>query len=79
MGEMADMMLEGAMCQGCGEYLGDGDGYPTYCAACSSEGARPRKSAPTTAKTRCGVCNKLVTVQGLADHTRMKHGGANDR
>lgn len=41
MGEIADMMLEGEMCEGCGEYLEDGDnaGIPDYC---SEECARDR-------------------------------------
>lgn len=37
MGEIADMMLDGTMCQGCGEWLNDGEdgpGYPGYCAGC---------------------------------------------
>jgi hypothetical protein len=34
MGEIADMMLDGMLCQSCGEYLGDGDGYPVTCAGC---------------------------------------------
>ena len=34
MGEIADMMLDGTMCAGCGVWLNDGedgDGYPGYC------------------------------------------------
>lgn len=32
MGEIADMMLEGDLCAGCGVYMdGDGDGFPRYC------------------------------------------------
>lgn len=37
MGEIAEMMLDGTMCQLCGEFLfdgEDGDGIPMYCAAC---------------------------------------------
>ncbi len=31
-GEIADMMLDGTLCEGCGEYLGGaGDGFPRYC------------------------------------------------
>ena len=30
MGDVADMMLEGQMCHGCGSILGDGDGFPVY-------------------------------------------------
>ena len=37
MGEIADMMLEGQMCQGCGEILGQGDGYPVFCKGCQRE------------------------------------------
>lgn len=36
MGEIADMMLEGELCECCGEYLGDGEGVPQRCAACAS-------------------------------------------
>lgn len=38
MGEMADAILDGVFCQICGEYLGEGDGFPTYCEACKPEG-----------------------------------------
>ena len=32
MGEVADMMLDGTMCEGCGEFLhGEAAGHPNYC------------------------------------------------
>lgn len=34
MGEIADMMLDGTLCQSCGEYLDSDNDCPTYCAAC---------------------------------------------
>ena len=34
MGEIADAMLEGSMCQTCGEYLGEGEGFPRFCDGC---------------------------------------------
>jgi endogenous inhibitor of DNA gyrase (YacG/DUF329 family) len=37
MGEIADMMLDGTMCAGCGEWMDDGEdgpGYPCCCEAC---------------------------------------------
>lgn len=38
MGEIADMMLDGTLCEGCGEYIGEGDGYPQYCSEqCASD------------------------------------------
>lgn len=39
-GEIAEMMLDGTLCECCGEYIGDGDsGYPRYC---SEQCARDR-------------------------------------
>lgn len=35
MGEMADAILNGEFCQICGEHLGAGEGYATYCAGCA--------------------------------------------
>ena len=39
MGDIADMMIEGAMCQQCGEIIGDGigDGYPVICEDCTAD------------------------------------------
>lgn len=33
MGEIADMMLDGTLCEGCGAFIGEGDGFPQYCSA----------------------------------------------
>lgn len=33
MGEIADMMIDGTLCEGCGEYIGEGDGFPQYCSS----------------------------------------------
>lgn len=37
MGEIADAMLNGDMCECCGEYLGEGDGFPRLCGSCKKE------------------------------------------
>ena len=37
MGDVAEMMLEGILCQSCGQYVGEGDGYPVDCESCSEE------------------------------------------
>jgi hypothetical protein len=37
MGDIADQVLEGEICQECGEYLGDGLGYPVTCDGCKEE------------------------------------------
>lgn len=48
MGEIADMMLDGTMCAGCGEWLhdgDDGDGIPGYCAACAPDYAEDKPAS----------------------------------
>ena len=79
MGEIADMMLEGDMCQWCGEIL-EGGGFPTICAGCQcAHGVdqfgdpvkrKPRKAAK---RTPCPECGKMISVAGMDQHTRAKH------
>jgi hypothetical protein len=62
MGEIAEMMLDGTLCEGCGDYLGDGDeGYPQYCSpSCAkNRGAtysplypKPKKQKPKKQKPK---------------------------
>lgn len=44
MGEQADLILNGDVCQVCGEEMGDGDGYPRSCSSCGG-GDRQSKRA----------------------------------
>ncbi len=38
MGDIADMMLEGILCEGCGDFLTDKPrGYPDYCYDCKTK------------------------------------------
>lgn len=50
MGEYADYILNGDDCQYCGEYLGEGDGYPRSCEACAAD---EEKTAPKPKKKKC--------------------------
>lgn len=47
MGEYAEMMLEGLVCECCGEFFGDdeGPGFPRVCDGCQSPPPPPRKTA----------------------------------
>lgn len=38
MGDISEMMLDGTLCETCGEFIGEPVGYPRYCGGC-----RPRK------------------------------------
>lgn len=43
MGEISELMLDGTMCAGCGEFMddviegGEPAGYPIYCAGCADD------------------------------------------
>lgn len=73
MGEIADAMLEGDLCAGCGCYMdSDGEGFPRYCSAdCAPENYK--NMAPEMA--RCHVCKKLVKAVGMRQHLADKHDG----
>lgn len=81
MGDIAEMMLGGAMCESCGTYLGGGDGFPRLCPSCEryadinpapTQGTAVQQVADTH-KT-CRKCGKRVKAAGLKDHQRDKHG-----
>lgn len=80
-GEIADMMLEGVLCEGCGEFIGEGDGFPTYCSPqCAKDrGAEYWQGGmlcePKPKRHRCATCGrKFRTAHGLQDHRAAKHG-----
>ena len=37
MGEIAEMHLDGTLCERCGEFLGEPVGYPRLCKDCEKE------------------------------------------
>jgi hypothetical protein len=82
MGDIADMMLDGTLCEGCGVALdGDSPGHPRYCGCCRRE-RKADKHAATLAnhqqvkKVPCPTCGRKVKACGLADHQRDAHGVA---
>ncbi len=76
MGEIADMMLDGTLCEGCGVYMdGAEPGHPRVCSSCQSERYRP---AVKDRKVPCPTCNKRVKAVGLNDHRRDAHGYKSD-
>lgn len=64
-GEAAEMMLEGFLCQGCGDIIGDlesgeGLGYPGFCAACEPGGDGALSCEP--GETRAERKRRLATT-----------------
>jgi hypothetical protein len=83
MGDIADMMLDGTLCEGCGVYIGDGmdaAGYPRRCSHCrreERENTQTKFAAPSNpAKVACQKCGRHVKAAGIRDHMRDKHGEA---
>lgn len=84
MGEIAEMMLDGTMCECCGEFLdGEAEGFPRYCSPqCARDrGAedltltrKERGQIKSAKRTNCPTCNRRVKAVGLADHMRDAHG-----
>ncbi|GAQ30255.1 hypothetical protein SAMD00023378_3938 [Ralstonia sp. NT80] len=79
MGDIADMMLEGLLCECCGAFIdGDSDGVPRRCGDCARYDEREARSRsarkPQAQKTNCPTCNRRVKLAGLADHQRDAHG-----
>jgi PHP family Zn ribbon phosphoesterase len=72
MGEYADMILEGDVCQVCmcplKNSLGD---FPQTCGSCKRADAREVKTAQRVA---CKTCGKRVKLAGVKDHMRDAHG-----
>jgi hypothetical protein len=73
MGQIAETMLDGTMCEGCGEYLGSDNGFPTYCAACANEKEIMYSGVGKNEKVGCPHCKKRVKKTGLTDHLRDVH------
>lgn len=74
MGEYADYMLNGDDCQFCGEYLGNGEGFPRSCAACADDEAMTtHRPPPGKNKADCPQCGKRVKKKGLAQHIADAH------
>jgi hypothetical protein len=47
MGDIAEMMLDGTLCEQCGTYMGNAIGYPRVCRGCN-----PAKPAPAAKKPK---------------------------
>lgn len=80
MGDIADMMLDGTLCEGCGVYLDDSMGdFPQRCASCQEDDGladitRGALELAASMKVPCPTCSKRVKQTGLKDHMRDKHG-----
>ena len=78
-GDVAEAMLDGTLCEICGEFLGEPTGYPVRCTDCKNKPER----LPTyrsffehqnpKAMILCPVCHKRVKEMGLGHHVKDAH------
>ncbi len=83
MGEVAEMMLDGTLCEGCGVFLNaSAPGYPCYCRDCAGERKKLRAAENVAAnqkmhaeqkKIPCAVCGRKVKTIGMANHMKDAH------
>ncbi len=78
MGEIAEMMLDGTLCEGCGEYIGSDAGYPQYCSdECAAGRGMGDDDMPQQKNVQCSACAKRFVSDAARDqHYRAKHGGS---
>jgi Zn finger protein HypA/HybF involved in hydrogenase expression len=73
MGDVADMMIDGTLCEGCGVFMeGEALGVPRRCVDCKIDDTRPAGQSRTD-KVSCPTCGKRVKATGLKDHERAVH------
>ena len=70
MGEIAEAMIDGELCERCGVYLGAAVGHQRMCGGCRRDEGKPHPNA----KVPCKHCGKLVKFIGMRDHTKALHG-----
>ncbi len=82
MGEIAEMMLDGTMCQVCGEFMnigGEPAGYPVTCAGCGDDDKEPEfvgdlRDPKTVACPNAPSCEKMFrSRQAAGQHWIDKH------
>lgn len=74
MGEIAEMMLDGTLCECCGAFIGASVGYPRYCSTkCANDRGVTEVHPARHNKTSCPQCSKRVKTIGLWQHIRDVH------
>lgn len=83
MGDIANMMLDGTLCEMCGVYMPGGScGVPRRCRDCRPSKAEQKAlnvarnlaEQAATKKHPCPTCGKRLRLVGVPDHLRDAHG-----
>ena len=64
MGDIAESMLDGTVCQMCGEWMGGSNcGYPVTCAGCGGE--------PDDEGEKCPYCKSIINIDDLPNNKEL--------
>ena len=77
MGEIADAMLDGTLCAGCGDYLGQDDGFPIYCDGCAPHFPSATAEVDPGGSFSCQIdgCHKRFRTKAAKKaHRKTAHG-----
>lgn len=87
MGEVAEMMMDGTLCEGCGVFLNAvAPGYPCYCKGCKRDrSADAVKDSQAKAEQHGGLaklprikceCGRWISPRGMQAHRHAMHAGS---
>lgn len=74
MGEIAEMMLDGTLCEACGEFIWGGSGFPQYCSrfCAASRGVTCDDPKPKKQKTKKPVKKVMIEDEWLDVRKRVQ-------
>ena len=76
MGEIAEAMISGELCELCGVYIGPAVGHPRNC-GCDFHNRnyeRYKSEKIKTKKVKCELCDRMVKPAGMHQHLKDRHG-----
>lgn len=78
MGEIAEMILGGGLCEGCGEYMEGGSGFPRYCSRQCAMNRGAARPVPAKADMRGAPLRGdwLILGRFIGDREVHKHDAA---
>lgn len=66
MGEQADLIINGDVCEGCGEdFMEEGPGYPRRCSSCSGGSAKRRSGGNPLKQEKINEATRLFKAAGF--------------
>lgn len=65
MGEVAESLIDGTCCQGCGVFIGEGEGFPRTCDSCNDDGKRGKAERRAVASDQFAEASRVASANGM--------------